>query len=58
MNDAEPLRIVKQGIRYGFSAEGRTVWLPPGLWANAAAMLRQMSDMQRAVDRAQTAPHA
>jgi hypothetical protein len=45
MSSAEPLCIVKRGPRYGFQAEGRTVWLPPAMWANAEAMLRQINAM-------------
>lgn len=56
----EPLRIVCEGDRYGFEANGVTDWLPPSMWPNAAALVRRMEAMnavqesfQRMLDDAQ-----
>jgi len=37
---AEPLRIVKRGIRYGVVAPGQIAWLPASMWPHAAAFVR------------------
>jgi hypothetical protein len=49
-----PLRIVHAGIRYGVTADGQQVaWLPPAMWAAAAALVRQMDEMNATAERMQ-----
>lgn len=49
----EPLRIVRDGLRYGVAAQGMVAWLPAQLWAPAAALLRRMDEMNATAERFQ-----
>ena len=47
----EPLRIVKDGVRYGVAIPGKVAWLPPDMWAPAAELVRRMDAMNAEADR-------
>lgn len=47
----EPLRIIKDGVRYGFAIPGKIAWLPAEMWAPAAELMRRMDRMNADMDR-------
>ena len=49
----EPLRLIKDGVRYGVAIPGKIAWLPAEMWPAAAELVRRMDAMNAEADRLQ-----
>ena len=47
----EPLRVVKDGVKYGVAGGGKLAWLPPEMWASAAELVRRMDAINAEQER-------